>query len=83
MSDSRHSPSLDLSGLPPAERAKCYRELAEMHLRLGQQASADTSASHLELAALWTRLAAQAEHQASGDAAHAAGPHEDQPKANA
>jgi hypothetical protein len=79
MSESRH-PSLDLSRLPPAERARSYRDLAEMHLRLGQQASADTSASHLELAALWTRLAAQAEEAAAHPAP---APDEDQSKASA
>ncbi|RAK55884.1 hypothetical protein DJ017_15910 [Phenylobacterium soli] len=35
-----------------------------MHLRMAQRVSApEARASHLELAALWTRLAAQADHQ--------------------
>jgi len=61
MSDTQHIDELDLSGLPSSERAARYRELADMHLRLGQAAIlAEARASHLELAALWTRLAAQA-----------------------
>jgi hypothetical protein len=66
MSATPHSDLLDLSGLPSSERAARYRELADMHLRLGQAAIlAEARASHLELAALWTRLAAQAERQSA------------------
>ncbi|MDB5494833.1 MAG: hypothetical protein JWP86_2170 [Phenylobacterium sp.] len=55
-----------MTGLSPTERAAHYRELADMHLQLGQGAVvAEARASHLELAALWTRLAAQAEHEAA------------------
>lgn len=54
----------EFSRRPGAERAARYRELADMHLRYGEQAHDPAArASHLELAALWTRLAAQAEHQ--------------------
>jgi hypothetical protein len=66
MSETPHSDLLDLSGLPSCERAARYRELADLHLRLGQAAIlAEARASHLELAALWTRLAAQAERQSA------------------
>lgn len=69
MSDTQHTVLLDVSGLPPAERARRYRELADRHLRLGQRMiSAEASAAHLELAALWTRLATEAERQAHVDA---------------
>ncbi|MDB5476925.1 MAG: hypothetical protein JWP49_2436 [Phenylobacterium sp.] len=71
--------SFDLSGLPPAERAAAYRALADMHLQLGQDAAAEAGAAHLELAALWTRLAAQAEHQAAVAAAHTAAPSDERP----
>ncbi|THD79436.1 MAG: hypothetical protein E7812_10240 [Phenylobacterium sp.] len=55
----------DLSGLPPGERAKHYRELSDMHrLLAGEAPGGEARAAHLELAALWTRLASQAEHQA-------------------
>lgn len=58
----------DVSGLPPDERARRYRELADRHLRLGSRmTSADATAAHLELAALWTRLATEAERQAHAD----------------
>lgn len=67
MSDRQHSAVEDLSGLPAAERAKRYRELAAMHLKLGGGAMVEQArAAHLELAALWTRLARQAELQAEG-----------------
>jgi len=63
MSDTQHSFAFDAEGVSPERRAAHYRGLADMHLKLGQDtASADARASHLELAALWTRLAAQAEH---------------------
>ena len=63
MSDTQHSFAFDAEGVSSAGRAAHYRELADMHLKLGQKtASAEARASHLELAALWTRLAAQAEH---------------------
>ena len=78
MSDTQHSSSrlgpaigvdagpADLSALPPAERAARYRELAKMHLGFaGRAAIADARAAHLELAALWTRLAAQADHESA------------------
>jgi hypothetical protein len=65
MSDTSHSVMADLSGLPPAERAGRYRELADMHLQLaGEAQGGEARAAHLELSALWTRLATQAEHQA-------------------
>ena len=68
MSDTQHTPS-ELSERPAEERAERYRKLADMHLRLGRKtAIADARASHLELAALWTRLAAQATHQADIEA---------------
>ncbi len=69
MSDTQHSDLGDLTAQPPSERAARYRELADMHLRLGQSAAApEARAAHLELAALWTRLAAQADHLAANDA---------------
>ena len=72
MSDTSHSVMADLSDLPPAERAGRYRECADMHLRLAEEAQAgEARAAHLELAALWTRLATQAEHQASRRSARA------------
>ena len=65
MSDSQHRDLGDLSNLPPQERARHYRELADMHLgRAGSARMDDARAAHLELAALWTRLATQADHQA-------------------
>ena len=64
MSDTQHSAFVDLQDQPPAARAAHYRELADMHLQAAQTAAAsEARASHLELAALWTRLAAQADHQ--------------------
>jgi len=55
-----------MTGLSPTARAAHYRELVEMHLRLGRATTlAEARASHLELAALWTRLAAQADHEAA------------------
>jgi hypothetical protein len=55
-----------LTLLPPAQRAARYRELTEMHLALAQQATLpEARAAHLELAALWTRLAAQADHESA------------------
>lgn len=64
MSDTQHIGEGDFSGLPPGERAARYRELADMHLRLGGAALVEEArAAHLELAALWTRLATQAELQ--------------------
>jgi len=75
--------SFDLSGLPAAERAAAYRALADMHLKLGQRAAAEAGASHLELAALWTRLAAQAEHQAAAAAEQTAPDAEALPRASA
>lgn len=64
MSDTQHIGERDFSGLPPDERAARYRDLADMHLRLGGAALvAEARAAHLELAALWTRLATQAELQ--------------------
>ncbi|HEX3701384.1 MAG TPA: hypothetical protein VHV27_12010 [Phenylobacterium sp.] len=54
----------DLSALPPAERARRYRQLADMHLQLvGEALVEEARAAHLELAGLWTRLATQADHQ--------------------
>ena len=65
MSDTPHSAMADLSDLPPGERARRYREFAEMHLHLGGEAQAEQArAAHLELASLWTRLATQADRQA-------------------
>jgi hypothetical protein len=81
MSGTRHTASLDLSGLPPAERAAAYRALADRHLMLGQAGGLEAGAAHLELAALWTRLAAQAEHQATATAA--APPEQSRPTATA
>lgn len=73
MSDTQHNGPQDLELLPPAQRAARYRELADMHLTLGQQAKvAEARASHLELAGLWTRLAASAERQAKAYALHLA-----------
>ena len=75
MSDTQHNGSADLSALPATERAARYRELADMHLRLGGAALVEEArAAHLELAALWTRLASQAElpeRRAHGPSAHA------------
>ena len=66
MSDSQLSDGGDVTGLSPTARAAHYRELADMHLQLGQATTfAEARASHLELAALWTRLAAQADHEAA------------------
>lgn len=63
MSDTQHSFAFDAEGVSSEGRAAHYRELADMHLKLGQAtASPEARASHLELAALWTRLAAQADH---------------------
>lgn len=68
MSDTQHSDMADVTGLAPADRARRYRDLADMHLKLAASASApEARASHLELAALWTRLAAQADHNLSLD----------------
>jgi hypothetical protein len=65
MSETQHIGAADYSGLPAAQRAARYRELAEMHLSLGGAAMAEEArAAHLELAALWTRLASQADHHA-------------------
>lgn len=65
MSESQHRDLGDLSNLPPQERARHYRELADMHLSRAQATPMDEArAAHLELAALWTRLASQADHQA-------------------
>jgi hypothetical protein len=65
MSESQHRDVGDLSNLPPQERARHYRELADMHLGRAEAARMDEArAAHLELAALWTRLATQADHQA-------------------
>lgn len=66
MSDTQHFDGNDITTLPPAQRAAHYRTLADRHLRLGEAAGlAEARASNLELAALWTRLAAQAEHEAT------------------
>jgi len=63
MSGTEHTDASDLSLRPGAERAARYRELADMHLAFAQEtADAAARASHLELAALWTRLASQADH---------------------
>jgi len=64
MSDTSHTDA-DCSGLPATERAARYRELAAMHLKLSGAAMVEEArAAHLELAALWTRLASQADHHA-------------------
>jgi hypothetical protein len=62
MSGTQHSEVGDLSGLPADERARRYRELAHMHVGMSEGAVAEARTAHLELAALWMRLAAQAEH---------------------
>jgi hypothetical protein len=67
MSDTQHRAQVDdlpwdPEGRPAAGRAAHYRELAAMHLELGQESrSPEARAAHLELAGLWTRLAAQAD----------------------
>lgn len=73
MSDSEHSDANELASRSPGERAARYRELADMHLKVAASSKApEARASHLELAALWTRLAAQADRQArEGGAAEA------------
>jgi hypothetical protein len=66
MSETPHFGPVDASALPARDRAERYRALATQHLELGKAALvAEARAAHLELAALWTRLATQAEHQIS------------------
>ena len=63
MSNLQQSEPGDISRLPPEQRAQRYRRLADMHLRFAEQVhDAGMQAAHLELASLWTRLAAAAEH---------------------
>lgn len=65
MSDTPQIAGGDPGDLPPASRAAHYRDLADRHLSLaGVTAAADARAAHLELAALWTRLAGEADRQA-------------------
>jgi hypothetical protein len=60
---------MDFGGLPPDQRAAGYRELARNHMRIaGACESTGLRVSHLELASLWTRLADEAERQASAPA---------------
>jgi hypothetical protein len=64
MSETPHFGPIDPSAQPARERADRYRALAAQHVALGKAApGAEARAAHLELAALWTRLSAQAEHQ--------------------
>lgn len=47
----------ELSDLPPAERAKRYRELEEQALREAQKASGEHAEAFLRLAKAWADLA--------------------------
>lgn len=64
MSETPHFGPVDPSTLPARERADHYRALAVQHVRLSRAAAGEEArAAHLELAALWMRLTAQAERQ--------------------
>jgi hypothetical protein len=54
---------MDMGGLSPRERAAHYRALAAAQLELGGRAEAEIASTHFELAAMWTRLAEEAERQ--------------------
>lgn len=57
-------PHTELSELPPRERALRYRELAREQRRLADGSDIpDIRRTHLELGAMWSRLASQAERQ--------------------
>jgi hypothetical protein len=68
MSETPHFGPVDFPAPPAGERADRYRALAAQHVDLSRVAPGDEArAAHLELAALWTRLAAQAQHQVLED----------------
>jgi hypothetical protein len=65
VSDTQHIGDGDLAHLTASERAAHYRELVDRHLALARTTTApEAQAAHLELAALWTRLAGEADRQA-------------------
>jgi hypothetical protein len=55
---------METGGLPPWQRAARYRDLAASQLEMAGRAKLpEISSAHLELAAMWTRLAEEADRR--------------------